>query len=171
MKKTSFIKYLALLPFLSQCEGEKKRDPLYTAMTRQDREDMKDSGRIFGDPIFSTKKKKDDGEDSGIPVNAYLWRASLDTFSFMPFQKVEPFSGVIMTDWHTPPGTTNERLKVNVMILDRELRPDAVRVALFRQVYDQKKGWIDVAIDPKTQEDLENTILSRARTLKHESNL
>ncbi len=41
---------------------------------------------------------------AGIGVNSYLWRASLDTISFMPLREVDPFGGVIVTDWYANPG-------------------------------------------------------------------
>ncbi len=66
-------------------------------------------------------------------VNAYLWRASLDTINFIPLVSADPFGGVIITDWYTPSETPNERMKVQVTILDRELRADGVRVSVFKQ--------------------------------------
>jgi hypothetical protein len=69
----------------------------------------------------------------GIGVNSYLWRASLDTLAFMPIVSADPFGGVILTDWYSPPETPNERFKVNLYILDRQLRADGVRVSVFRQ--------------------------------------
>lgn len=154
---------------LVQCDGDQKRNKVHTAMTAYERDEQRNPDKFFGDPIFTTKKKKAES-GQGIGVNAYLWRASLDTFSFMPLQKAEPLGGVIMTEWHTPPNTTDERVKANILILDRELRSDGVRVSLFHQVHDAKKGWVDVEIAPETIEELERTILTRARQLKYKSN-
>ena len=61
-------------------------------------------------------------EVAGIGVNSYLWRASLDTISFMPLQEVDPFGGVIITDWYANPELPTERFKVTVYILDTRLR-------------------------------------------------
>lgn len=160
---------LMALPFLVQCEGTQKRNPQYTAMTKQERQDAKHPDKFLGEPLFTTNRKKKKEPEYGIGVNAYLWRASLDTFSFMPFEKVEPFSGVITTQWHSPPGAPQERLKANILILDRQLRADGVRVSLFHQIHDKKKGWIDITVDPATNEELEKTILTRARQLKVDS--
>src|SRR3954447_5310301 len=69
----------------------------------------------------------------GIGVNSYLWRASLDTLAFLPIVSADPFGGVILTDWYSPPETPNERFKVNLYILDRQLRADGIRISVFRQ--------------------------------------
>lgn len=107
------------------------------------------------------------GGDGGIGVNSYLWRASLDTVSFMPLASADPFGGVIITDWYSPPQATNERFKLNIYILGRDLRADGVRAAVFRQLLDQRTGnWVDAAVEPRTQTDVENAILTRARELR-----
>ena len=107
------------------------------------------------------------GGDGGIGVNSYLWRASLDTVSFMPLASADPFGGVIITDWFSPPQATNERFKINVYILGRDLRADGVRAAIFRQLLDPRTGnWVDASVEPRTQTDVENAILTRARELR-----
>ncbi|MBF0355419.1 MAG: DUF3576 domain-containing protein [Alphaproteobacteria bacterium] len=123
---------------------------------------------IFGDGgLFNTdRKKRTDGEGVGIGVNAFLWRAALDTFAFMPLSSADPFGGVIITDWYQPPETPNERFKSNIYILDKVLRADGVKVALFRQVKDGSGNWSDIQVDAKTIVDLENSILTRARQLR-----
>ncbi len=104
---------------------------------------------------------------SGIGVNAYLWRASLDTVSFMPVANADPFGGTILTDWYNPPNSPNERFKVNVFILDKQLRADSVRVSMFRQVRDTPgSAWHDADIIETAPRLMEDTILSRARELK-----
>lgn len=116
---------------------------------------------IFG----GGKDGKGGGGGGGIGVNNYLWRASLDTISFMPLASADPFGGVIITDWYTPPETPAERFKMNVYILDRQLRADGVRVAVFRQ---NRSGsdWTDAKVTKKTAVNLENEILTRARQLR-----
>lgn len=101
-----------------------------------------------------------------ITVNSYLWRASLDTMSFLPLNTADPFGGVIITDWYSPPETPNERFKVTVYILDRELRADGLRVAVFRQVREGSGAWIEAKVDERTARDLENAILKRARQMR-----
>jgi uncharacterized protein DUF3576 len=106
------------------------------------------------------------GGGPGIGVNSYLWHATLDTVSFMPLASADPFGGVIITDWYSPPATPSERFKVNVFILNRELRADGVKATVFRQKRDDKGNWVDAAVDKNTNTDLENAILSRARQMR-----
>jgi hypothetical protein len=105
------------------------------------------------------------GDDAGIGVNSYLWRASLDTLNFMPLSSADPFGGVIITDWYSDPTTPSERFKATVYILDTRLRADALNVSIFRQ--QQVNGaWQDSAVDPETEIQIENAILTRARQLR-----
>ena len=120
---------------------------------------------IFGDGGLFGSKKDNTADSVGISVNSFLWRASLDTVSFMPLTGADPFGGTILTDWYTPEGSADERLKVNVFILTRELRSDGIRVRVFRQV--RKNGaWVDVDAAPATARQLEDAILTRARQLR-----
>jgi hypothetical protein len=114
------------------------------------------------------KKQEEPGSGSGIGVNSYLWRASLDTVSFMPLTSADPFGGVIITDWYVPPQTPGERFKVTVYILDRTLRADGLRVGVFRQVR-QGESWIDQPAAPNTATTMENAILQRAREFRMEA--
>lgn len=98
-------------------------------------------------------------------VNSYLWHASLDTLAFMPLASADPFGGVIITDWYSAPDDSNERMKVTVYILDRRLRADGLKIAVFRQT---KSGdvWVDAAVNPDMSVRLEDAILTRARELR-----
>jgi hypothetical protein len=100
-----------------------------------------------------------------IGVNAYLWRAALDTLSFAPMAQVDSTGGVIVTDWYTNPNSPNERVKVTATILDQDLRADALRVAASRQV-NQNGQWVDMPISAATVQKLEEIILTRARDLR-----
>lgn len=100
-----------------------------------------------------------------IGVNAYLWRAALDTIGFMPLAQVDSNGGVIITDWYSTQQSPNERVKVTVAILDTELRSDAIKVTAIRQTL-AGSGWIDAPVRAGTVQKLEETILSRARDLR-----
>jgi hypothetical protein len=100
-----------------------------------------------------------------IGVNAYLWRAALDTISFMPLVQADANGGVIVTDWYSNPNNLGERMKVTVSILDQDLRADAVRVAASRQV-SQGGGWADAPVQAATVQKLEEIILTKARDLR-----
>ncbi len=103
-----------------------------------------------------------------IGVNSYLWRASLDTLSFMPLTQTDSNGGVIVTDWYVNPATPTERTKVTVTILDQDLRADALRVAALRQV-SQNGQWVEAPVQAATVQKLEDIILTRARDLRRGS--
>jgi hypothetical protein len=103
-----------------------------------------------------------------IGVNSYLWRATLDTLSFMPLVQTDSNGGVIVTDWYANPQAPTERVKFTVTILDQDLRADAVRVAGLRQV-SQGGQWVAAPITAATTQKLEDLILTRARDLRRSS--
>ena len=124
-------------------------------------------GKLFGDiNLLGSERDADENENNGIGVNGFLWRASLDTLSFLPLSSADPFGGVIITDWYAPPESPSERFKVTVYILGRELRADGVRVAVFRQKREGANEWQSATTGDNTSASLENAILNRARELR-----
>jgi hypothetical protein len=128
--------------------------------------------RVGGDGssiVFGVSKGSRDKDQSaaGIGVNAFLWRGALDTIAFMPLASADPFGGVIITDWYTPPGTSGERFKATVYILSRDLRSDGVRVNIYRQVL-QNGQWVDAPVADSTIGDIENKVLERARHMREQ---
>ena len=115
--------------------------------------------------LFGGKDGRADDGSTGIGVNSYLWRASLDTFSFMPLASADPFGGVIITDWYEAEEKPNERFKVNIFILDKQLRSDGVKVKVFRQQISGGK-WVDTQVSDNTGPQMEDAILTRARQLR-----
>jgi hypothetical protein len=103
-----------------------------------------------------------------IGVNAYLWRAAIDTVSFAPLLQANPNSGVIITDWYANPKAPGERVKLTVAILDPDLRADALRVSAARQI-NQNGAWVDAPVSAATVQKLEDIILTRARDLRRVS--
>jgi hypothetical protein len=105
---------------------------------------------------------------TSIGVNAYLWRAAIDTLSFAPLLQADSNGGVIVTDWYASPQNPGERIKLTVSILDQDLRADALRVAASRQI-NQGGTWIDAPVAAATVQKLEDIILTRARDLRRTS--
>ena len=129
-------------------------------------------GTVHGEEgftLFSSRGRDRGSEDGGaggaLGVNPFLWRAALETIDFMPLASTDPFGGVIITDWYSPPETPDERFKINVYVLDRALRADGVKVSVFRQARTET-GWSDAAVEPKTATSIEDSILTRARELR-----
>jgi hypothetical protein len=171
LRKTALIPAtLALV--LAACSGDYGGDTgIGDSPTRQtgDRQGSTVQGSVLGDDGGLSVLGGDDEDaptgGSGIGVNAYLWRASLDTLSFMPVDSADPFGGVILTDWYSPPEASDERFKVNLYILGRQLRADGLRVSVFRQER-TPSGWQDVEVQAQTATELENAILARAREMR-----
>lgn len=103
-----------------------------------------------------------------IGVNAYLWRAALETVSFAPLLQADSAGGVIVTDWYANPANPNERVKVTVTILDQDLRADALRVAASRQV-NEAGNWVEAPVQAATVQKLEDIILTKARDLRRQA--
>lgn len=160
---------LFLAPFCIVCCENVKVDKNDEILTRREQK-YKDLDKLFGDDAFTfgdAAKAQKSGE-TGIGVNSFLWRAALDTISFIPLKSVDPFGGVILTDWYTPSESPQERVKVDILILDRQLRADGLKVTVFRQKLDQGQ-WIDQPTNSVTVRELEDIILTRARQLRIKS--
>lgn len=159
------------LLLLSACGGnlgtestfpEQRGGQVYQEGVDEDRDTVFGEGGLLG----GEKSLEQNQGGGGIGVNSYLWRASLDTLSFMPLSSADPFGGVIITDWYIPAESPGERFKVTVYILDRRLRADGLRVSAFKQNRDSTNNWVPVQLTPKTVTNLENAILRRARELR-----
>lgn len=130
-------------------------------------------GSVFGDDGASVGNLLSGdafgrGEDQGdaIPVNKFLWQASLDTLSFLPLASTDPFTGVIATDWGAAPGRPDERFKVTAYMLSPALAASSLKVAVYREVRSPEGLWMPAAVDPNTPRQLEDAILTRARQIR-----
>ncbi len=144
----------------------KKDDALRDAETR-----LSTGGGLFGNDgltLFgdNENKRSSGGFASvGMPINPYLWSASLETLSFMPLSSADPFGGTIFTDWYTTEINENERCKINVFISGAELKTQNLRVSSFCEIFKNNK-WIGVETNNQDNIDLENAILNKAKKLK-----
>jgi Domain of unknown function (DUF3576) len=108
------------------------------------------------------------GPQTGSTVSPILWQAALDTLNFVTLASADPLGGSLVTDWYSPAGKPNERYRVNVFILARTLRSDALSVTVTRQARLQDGNWLETTIARKVETDLEDAILQRAGQLKRE---
>jgi hypothetical protein len=98
-----------------------------------------------------------------VNVNKYLWNASLDILNFLPVESVDPFTGVIVTGFGTPPGG-GRAYRATILIQDPALDARSLNVAL------QTRGGGPVSAE--TTRAIEDAILTRARQLRiRDSNL
>lgn len=156
---------MALLA-LTACSGAKVENEY----PDRSKEDLYRYGSLAGGEggisVLGGKRDRNAGENSGIGVNSFLWRATLDTVSFMPLASADPFGGVILTEWYSAPTSPNERTKVQVYVLSRELRADSIKAAVFRQVADGRGNWKDAPVAADSATKLEDAILTRARQVR-----
>ncbi|WP_323775497.1 DUF3576 domain-containing protein [Leisingera sp.] len=138
---------------LAACGGGNKggKPPASTARTISHKEEIQ--GAATKSSVFDFLNAK---PDQTVQVNRYLWTASLDILSFLPVQSVDPFTGVIVTGYGTPPGG-GRSYRATVHIKDPALDARSLNVAL------QSKGG---PVSASTSRAVEDAILSRARQLR-----
>ena len=127
-------------------------------------------GGLFGKEgmgLFKDGKEKNSGGfmTAGMPINPYLWSASLETLSFMPLSSADPFGGTIFTDWYSSDTNENERCKINVFISGAELKTQNLRVSSFCEIFKNNK-WVGIKTNNEDNIGLENAILNKAKKLK-----
>ncbi len=91
-----------------------------------------------------------------VAVNRYLWAASLDVLNFLPIESVDPFTGVIVMGYGTPPGGSRA-YRATVAITDPALDARSLNVAILT-----RSG----PAAAETTRAVEDAILSRARQLR-----
>ena len=104
----------------------------------------------------------------GMPINPYLWKASLETINFMPLSSADPFAGLIITDWYSQ-NNTNERCKINIFIRGVELKTSNLKVNSFCQTLSDTNNWVSNEPDIKVNAQIENAILNKAKKIRLQS--
>ncbi len=157
---------LFLVMFVVGCSGIKS-EAVYPEENSQNKYGMpgeKEEGIFGANGIsFGENKSKEVG---GLKINSYLWRASLDTISFMPLASADPFGGVIITDWYSADKSSNERFKLNIVIMSAALRADGVKVSAFKETKGENGKWQKQEADTEIARKIESAILTKARELK-----
>ena len=103
--------------------------------------------------LFSNRRNPNDT----VAVNKYLWNASLEVLNFLPIQSIDPFTGVIVTGYGTPPGG-GRSYRATVNITDPSLDARALKLSL--------QGAGGAAVAPDTVRAVEDAILTRARQMR-----
>ena len=127
-------------------------------------------GGLMGEKANFSFLGDDEGGSSqvtslGMPINPYLWKASLETISFMPLASTDPFAGTIITDWYTAETNLGERCKLNIFINGKSLKTDNLRVSSFCQTL-KNSQWVNMPSKQEENTKLENAILNEAKKLK-----
>lgn len=98
-----------------------------------------------------------DNPNTTVEVNKYIWNASLDVLNFLPIESVDPFTGVIVTGYGTPPGG-GRAYRATIYVQDPALDARSLRIAM------QSRGGAPVSTE--TIRAIEDAILTRARQLR-----
>ena len=101
----------------------------------------------------------------GLPINPFLWRASIETISFMPLASTDPFAGTIITDWYTAQNSLGERCKLNIFINGADMKTENLKVSSFCQLL-KNNQWVNSPSNSEDNIKLENAILNKAKKLK-----
>ena len=149
MQKVNFWLALATLPILVACSsaGSNSDD---TAIKSRALSSEGDSRSTIWDVINR------DLNTTPVKVNRYIWQASLEVLDFMPIETIDPFSGVIVMGYGTPPGGKT-KYEATVLVTEPALDARTLRVSLRTP---------SGPADPETMRALEDAILSRARQLR-----
>lgn len=161
------------LAVLSACGGSAREDVPDYPIDPEHRRELR-NGKLTGEGGLKLFGGGDDEDGTGgaspIGVNSFLWRATLDTLTFMPITSADPFGGVILTDWYEDPKAAGERFKITALILDRSLRTDAIKITVHKQAKGEDGLWHDQPVNTTLGRKLEDTILTQARELRVKSN-
>ncbi len=133
---------------------------------------LQTGGGLFGKKTgfdFSVGGRKDHNKQSnmtiGMPINPFLWRASLETIDFMSLASADPFGGIIITDWYSTESKADERCKLNIFIKGVELNTENLTVKSYCQKL-TNDNWINSAGENENEIKIENAILNKAKKLK-----
>lgn len=137
------------IPSERQLEQKARADAQREALARATGEDEPRS------TVWDLFRNADD-PNTTVEVNKYLWQASLEILNFLPIESVDPFTGVIVTGYGTPPGG-GRAYRATVYVQDPALDARSLRVAL------QTRGG---AVSAETAKSIEDAILTRARQLR-----
>ena len=151
------ILYVFLLFLISSCsnnevitENKKAKPGLFS----------KDSSKGLS---ISDFLNREENEGKSFYVNSFLWRATLDVFSFAPFQSTDAFGGIIVTEWFKK---DNKEIKLTALISSRELRSEGISVKAF--IKDKKS---EILEDINLARKIEDLILTKARVLRIQNKL
>ncbi|ETX29999.1 DUF3576 domain-containing protein [Roseivivax isoporae] len=114
-------------------------------------------GRAPTSTIWDIFRPRQDPGQIGA-VNKYIWNASLETLSFLPLESVDPFTGVFVTGFGTPPGG-GQPYRATVYVTDPALDARSLNIAILT-----RSGPASAA----TVRAVEDAILTRARQLRRE---
>ena len=98
-----------------------------------------------------------------------LWRASLDVLDFMPLTSANYSGGIIITDWYSEQGNTEESIKITIRFLSNEVRSDAIDVDVFYKKCIATNNCKINKQDGQLKKEITRQILAKAAVYKKQS--
>ena len=98
-----------------------------------------------------------------------LWRASLETIDFMPLTTVDYSGGIIITDWYSNSGNSNEAIKITLRFLSNEIQTNSLKIIVHNKNCKPNENCLVSEIDTNLKFELQKSILSKAAILEKES--
>ena len=163
--------YITLTLFMASCSGlnitkpppEPERETIFGGPLTFSTETGSFSIGTVRPPNLSNVNNK--SNLSSLPINELLWKSTLDTLDFMSYETIDPFSGVITTDWFINQNNEKIRNKVTVSFLSSELTANSIKVSIIREKFD-KNQWVSDGYSDGLARKIEDLILTRARELR-----
>ena len=106
-----------------------------------------------------------ENDTTGVNLNAFLWRASLNVLSVAPLISTDALGGTIITDWYVNKNIEDQRIKITAFIKTSELRSDGIQIKVYIQ-NKEKGNWSDTLTNQDLETKIENKILNEARILR-----
>ena len=167
------IRFLYFLIFLSvlSCSGidvrkpepEKKRESIFGGPLKFSTDSGSFSAGSVGLPNLSNENSK--SSLTSLPINELLWNSTLDTLDFMSYEKIDPFGGIIITDWFINENNEKIRNKITVSFSSSELRATSIKVSVIREKFDNNQ-WVSDGYSDGLARKIEDLILTRAKELR-----
>ena len=95
-----------------------------------------------------------------------LWRATIESLSFMPLSSADYGGGIIITDWYSSGDSKNEEIKITVRFTSNEIRADAVQIFLHKRICKADQACKIVQIESEIKNSLKMKILKKAALLE-----
>ena len=155
-----------LLIFLSSCDALKYKPVSAKDYPPDPKERVKknlEEGR--GIRMFDGDKNK--GGTFDFASSNPLWRASLDTISFLPLISANYSGGIIISDWYSG-NNENEAIKITIRFLTNEIRADALDIKVFQKRCGVQSNCAITENDGEIVKDLKRNILRKAAIYEKE---
>ena len=163
--------YIILSLSITSCSGlnitkpkpEPERQTIFGGPLTYSTETGSFSTGSLGAPRLSNAENK--SNLTSLPVNELLWSSTLDTLDFISYEKIDPFSGIIITDWFINQNNKKFRNKITVSFSSSELKATSIKVSVIREKLDNNE-WVSDGYSDGLARRIEDLILTRAREIR-----